>query len=176
MEFNENLNISGRKKSGFWASRALTQSDFLKASNDLDNPILTAVPDSYGITLLLTTHDHFPFWVDGQRFKEIIVTRISNNIWTILGKINVQVSSSAARFERTYYISRKLFLIRSDPVCFTCSGKQVHCSSIFVCQGNSSQRSQTIIELDYKEETSKKMEIFPYTQHQFNYLEILSQY
>ena len=161
---------------GFWASRALTQSDFFKASNDLDNPILTAVPDSYGITLLLSTHDHFPFWEDGQRFKEIIVTRLSNNIWTILGKINVQVSSSAARFERTFYISRKLFLIRSDPVCLTCSGKQVHCFSIFACQDMSSRRSQTIIELDYNEETSKKMDIFPYTQHQFDNLRILGQY
>ena len=138
--------------------------------------LLAAVPDSYGISLFFAEDSFYPLMVNGKKQKEIAVARISNNIWTELGKLKIPVNSLGSRFEHAFYFSRKLFLVQKDPVCLNCRGKQISCGSPFVCQDmwTSGIRSQTIIELDYKKDTSQKMEIFPFTQHLFNYLDVLN--
>ena len=175
VEFNENFNINGKKKRGFWTSRAVMQSNFIDEKYKFDNSLLAAVPDSYGLNLLITTHDYFPYRENGQRYIEIIVTRVSNNIWTTLQKVKIPVNSSGARFDHSFYISRKLFLIQNDPVCYNCRGQKIDCLSYLVCydQLTSGTTSQTIIEVDYKEESSKQMQIFPFSQYLFNHMQIL---
>merc|ERR1712003_36805 len=82
VEFNEKFNINGRKKSGFWTSRSVTIG---KSTERL----LAAVPDSYGISLFFAEDSFNPLTVNGKKLKEVTVARISNNIWTELGKLKI---------------------------------------------------------------------------------------
>ena len=123
----------------------------------------------------------WPFGIAGRlglgrspsyRYNESLKVK---NVWIELGKVKVPVSSQAAYFTETFYISRKLFTIQKDPVCFNCRGKRIDCSSGLLCHDiwhGPGQAIKTIIEIDYKKEILNTMKFHPYSQKLFNSLGI----
>ena len=80
-EYNENMNINGFKKNGFWTETAVSHSLGweVNINNDIYYELLAVVPDSYGLTFLQSSQYYGAFGASGQRYKEIWITRLGKD-------------------------------------------------------------------------------------------------